>query len=70
MAATRRTYQAVLTRHDSVDRVRRSISQIERAKGRVEILPTATPGVVTVTIELPDPYTPDMFIPGLPFFEA
>jgi hypothetical protein len=70
MAATRRTYQAVLTRQDSVDRVRGCIPQIERVKGRVEILPTTTPGVVTVTLELPEPYTPDMFVPGLPFFET
>lgn len=68
--AVRRTFQAVLTRVDSLDRVRQITRQIESVKGRVTIEPTATVGVVTVLLELPDPYTPEIFLPGLPFFEV
>lgn len=67
--AVRRIYQAVLTRPDSIDRVRQVVRQIESVKGRVKIELTTTVGVVTVILELPDPYTPDVFLPGLPFFE-
>lgn len=68
--AVRRTYQAVLTRSDSIDRVRQVARQIESVKGRVKIELTTTMGVVTVILELPDPYTPEIFLPGLPFFEV
>ncbi len=68
--AVRRTYQAVLTRPDSIDRVRQVARQIESVKGRVKIELTTTMGVVTVMLELPDPYTPEVFLPGLPFFEV
>ena len=68
--AVRRTYQAVLTRPDSIDRVRQVVRQIESVKGRVKIELTTTVGVVTVMLELPDPYTPEVFLPGLPFFEV
>lgn len=66
----RRTFQAVLTRPESLDRLRQATPQIERIKGRVRIEPTTTIGVFTVLLELPDPYMPDMFVPGLPFFET
>lgn len=66
----KKTFQAVLTRHDSVDQIRQATRQIERVKGRVRIEATTTAGVVTVLLELPEPYTPDMFVPGLPFFET
>ena len=68
--ATRRTFQAVLTRPESLDRIRHATPQIERVKGRVRIESTTTMGVFTVLLELPDPYTPDMFVPGIPFYEV
>lgn len=60
----------MLTRAESLDRVRQVTRQIESVQGRVTIERTATVGVVTVLLELPDPYTPDIFLPGLPFFEV
>ena len=62
--AVRRTYQAVLTRSDSIDRVRQVARQIESVKGRVKIELTTTMGVVTVILELPDPYTPEIHCQG------
>jgi hypothetical protein len=67
--ATRRTFQAVLTRPESLDRIRQATGQIERARGRVRIESTTTMGIFTVLLELPDPYTPEMFVPGIPFYE-
>jgi hypothetical protein len=61
------TYQAQLTMAASLARVRDATGAIERIGGRVEILPTRTPGVTTVRLHLAPPYTPAQFLPGLPF---
>lgn len=62
------TYQAQLSLAASLARVRDAIGAIERIGGRVELVPTATVGVTTVRLHLPLPYTPDHFLPDLPFY--
>jgi hypothetical protein len=62
-----RTYEAVFSRPESVARVQAARRAIERAGGRLEIRPPNRAGMVVVTLTLPDPYTPDDFVPGLPF---
>jgi len=63
-----RTYQAQLSLPASIARVRAAIGAVERIGGRIEILPTATTGVTTVRLHLPPSYSPDDFLPGLPFY--
>ena len=66
--AQRRSYQAMLARPESLARVRAAQRVIEQAGGKVETRQTGTPGLVAVTILLPAPYTPEQFVPGIPFF--
>ncbi len=61
-------YQAQLTLPASLARVRAVRPDIERIGGRVEMLSTDVPGLITVRIFLPEPYQPDQFLPGLPFY--
>lgn len=61
-------YQAQLTLPASLARVRTVRPDIERIGGRVEVVPTGTAGLMTVRLYLPDPYQPDQFLPGLPFY--
>lgn len=63
-----RTYQAQLSLPASLARTLAAVHAIERAGGRIEILPTTTTGVTTVRIHLPSPYTPEDFLPSLPFY--
>jgi hypothetical protein len=63
-----RTYEAALSRAENIAQVRAAIRAIERVGGRVSIGPPAPTGVVVVEITLPEPYTPDAFVPGLPFY--
>jgi hypothetical protein len=62
------TYQAQLSLATSLVRVRQAIGAIERIGGRVELVPTGTVGVTTVRLHLPLSYTPDHFLPDLPFY--
>jgi hypothetical protein len=61
-------YQAQLTLPASLARVRAVRPDIERIGGRVEMIPTEVPGLITVRIFLPELYQPDQFLPGLPFY--
>lgn len=63
-----RTYQAQLTLPASLARVRAARPEIERIGGRVELMPTATAGLTTVIVRLPEGYQPEQFLPGLPFY--
>ncbi len=62
------TYQALLSNPQNVASVRAAKGEIERVGGRVSIAPPSKVGMVLIMIELPDVYTPDQFIPGLPFY--
>jgi hypothetical protein len=63
-----RTYQAQLTLPASLARVRAARATIERAGGRIELLPTDVTGLTTVRIHLPEQLRPEQFLPGLPFY--
>ncbi len=60
-------YQAVLSRPDNVARVRAAKRTIERAGGKVEIIPSNA-GMTAVILTLPDQYVPEHFLPGMPFY--
>jgi hypothetical protein len=62
------TYQALLARQESVERVRKMRQTIERAGGRIVIEPPTPTGMVVVMLTLPDPYHPRDYFPDLPFY--
>lgn len=64
----RRTYEALITQPENVARVHAGIRAIERVGGSVQIAPPTHDGITLVTLILPDPYRPDQFFPGLPFY--
>lgn len=61
-------YQAVLSNPNNLARVQAAKREIERANGRVSIATPNTAGLTLVVLELPEGYTPDHFVPGLPFY--
>lgn len=63
------TYQSQLSLPASLARARDVAGAIERIGGRVEFLPTGMSGITTVRLLLPLPYTPEHFLPGLPFYQ-
>lgn len=60
-------YQAVLSRPDNVARVQAARRAIERAGGKVEIIPSNA-GMTAVILTLPDHHAPEHFLPGMPFY--
>lgn len=64
------TYEAALARVESVAQVRAAIRAIERVGGTVRIAPPTATGMTFVTMTLPEPYRPEQFVPGLPFYPA
>lgn len=63
-------YQALLSRPDSIERVRQARPNIERVGGRVVIEPPTNAGMTVVTLWLPEPYRPEQFLSDLPFYPA
>ena len=63
-------YQALLSRPESMDQLRQARQTIERIGGKVAIDPPTKAGMVVVTLWLPQPYRPEQFLPGLPFYPA
>lgn len=61
------TYEALLTRPENIAAVKQQVRIIERIGGRVIIAPSALGGIL-VTLTLPVGYTPEQFVPGLPFY--
>lgn len=61
-------YQAMLSNPNNVARVRSVQRAIEQAGGKVSISPPTKVGMVVVMLSLPEGYSPDQFIPGLPFY--
>ncbi len=61
-------YQAMLSNPTNVARVRAAARVIERAGGSVTIAPPTKVGMVLVVLYLPPDYTPEQFLPGLPFY--
>jgi hypothetical protein len=63
-----KTYEAILASPASIAQVGSARPAIERAGGRVKVAPPTSSGMVLVTLILPDNYTPQDFVPGLPFY--
>ena len=61
-------YEALLANTQSTDRVKAARRDIERVGGSVKLAPPTATGMVLVTLTLPDRYTPQQFLPGLPFY--
>ena len=62
------TYQALLTKPASLAQVEAQRKAITKVGGRVHLHPGNAVGQTSVVLELPAPYQPDDFLPGLPFF--
>lgn len=63
-----RTFEALLSHPENLARVRAAQRAIERAGGKVSISAPDRTGSCLVTLQLPEPYRPDVFLPGLPFY--
>lgn len=61
-------YQAMLSNPANVARVRGVQRTIEQVGGKVNFAPPTKVGMVVVLLTLPEGYTPDQFLPGLPFY--
>lgn len=61
-------YQAMLSNPNNVGRVRAVQRAIEQIGGKVSISPPTKVGMVVVVLSLPEGYSPDQFVPGLPFY--
>lgn len=61
------SYEAVISRPDNLARIQAARRAIERIGGTVAIAPPNAVGMVLVVLTLPAPYTPDDFLPGIPF---
>lgn len=61
-------YQAMLSNPANVARVRAVQRTIEQVGGKVSLAPPTKVGMVVVLLTLPEGYTPDQFLPGLPFY--
>jgi hypothetical protein len=62
------TYEAMLSQAQHVARLQAARQAIERAGGKMKIAPPTSGGLILVTLRLPDPATPQDFLPGLPFY--
>ena len=63
-----KVYEAMLANPASIARVTAARPAIERTGGRVKLAPPTKSGMVLATLTLPDRYTPEDFLPGLPFY--
>ncbi|MGH2516325.1 MAG: hypothetical protein ACRDHP_11785 [Ktedonobacterales bacterium] len=61
-------YQAMLANPNNVARVRAAQRGIEQVGGKVSISSPTNAGMVVVLLHLPEAYTPEQFLPGLPFY--
>lgn len=64
------TYEAVLSNTNNLARVTAARHAIERAGGKLRTTPMQHNGMTLVVLTLPDTYTPDVFLPGLPFYPS
>ncbi|HEU5442034.1 MAG TPA: hypothetical protein VFU88_22325 [Ktedonobacterales bacterium] len=65
-----RLYEAILSRPESIARIRAAQRDIERLGGRVSFAPPAPGGLILVTLALPETLTPAQVLPGIPFAPA
>jgi hypothetical protein len=65
-----RIYEATLARPETIQKVQDTKPEVVRLGGKIEIGPPAPTGVRLVRLILPEPYTPNDVLPGIPFFSA
>lgn len=63
-------YEAILSNANNVARVNAARHAIKQVGGKLSVAPLQTQGMILVTLTLPDTYTPDRFLPGLPFYPS
>lgn len=61
-------YQALLSHPDNLKRVRAAQAQIARIGGKITLEPPNQLGLTLVTLWLPDNFTPEQVLPGIPFY--
>ena len=66
--AKSQTFEALLTRPESLIRIQAARPTIESVGGRIETQPSGSPDLIIVLLHLPEPYQPDEFLPEIPFF--
>ena len=62
------TYEAAVARAETIQRARAQQPVVERLGGRLEIQPTRANGMTLIVLTLPEPYQPETFLPGIPFY--
>ena len=65
-----RSYEAVISRPDNLARIQAARRAIERVGGKIVTAPPNAAGMVLVVVTLPEAYTPEDFVPGVPFSEV
>lgn len=63
-------YEAILSNANNLARVNAARHAIEQAGGKLRVVPLRNDGMTLVTLTLPDIYTPDKFLSGLPFYPS
>lgn len=61
-------YEAILSQPQSLAQVRQARRFIEAVGGRVHLAPPTKAGMVLVTLLLPEGYSPQHYLPTLPFY--
>ncbi|MGO8947547.1 MAG: hypothetical protein ACLQUY_07765 [Ktedonobacterales bacterium] len=61
-------YQAQITLPTTLVRIQATRDAIKQAGGKVDIIPTTTPGLTIVRLSLPESLSPEAILPGIPFF--
>ncbi|HEU5348906.1 MAG TPA: hypothetical protein VFU63_09885 [Ktedonobacterales bacterium] len=62
------TYRALVSRPENVARARQAKHAIERAGGKIVILPPTREGMTIIELRLPLGLHPSEFLPDLPFY--
>ena len=65
-----RRFEAILRNEENVRRVKIAKRAIEQAQGHAQIAPSGATGMTVIVLLLPKRYTPEMFVPGAPFYPA
>ncbi|MGZ6285561.1 MAG: hypothetical protein ACXWQ5_19970 [Ktedonobacterales bacterium] len=63
-------YEAILSNANNLVRVNEARHAIQQAGGKLSVALLQTQGMMLVTLTLPDIYSPDRFLPGLPFYPS
>lgn len=61
-------YQALISNPASLARIKAAEQQVAAKRGRIWFGPTTKTGLVTVFLELPEPWSPSQILPEVPFY--